>query len=215
MITFNHCIDTIRNLFCTGSDTASGRLILEVKAKNPAGDMRIQKDKWIGMARKFGAEVDDRGLNWKKVGDRVDIYFSANVKAPTDMSFMFRRMKGGIAGLDKLDVSEVTNASCAFEIFVGEAEDSDFANWKTGNIRDFSYMFDRCSNVNPDVSTWDMRSATTLKGMFLQNMKANPDVSNWNVKNVKTINHMFYEAEIANPDISKWRFNEQIGRAHV
>ena len=123
------------------------------------------------------------------------------------MYYMFGEFAGNIEGLDKLDVSDVYNAIAAFSGVTGRVKGSDFANWKTGKIRVFGYMFEN-SNIDPDVSTWDMSNARLLNHMFQYNMVANPDVSNWNVKNVSNISDMFYGAEKANPDISKWRFNE-------
>ena len=114
---------------------------------------------------------------------------------------------------DKLDVSNVVSAQYAFFGVEGKVKGSDFANWKTGNIKYFSGMFGDI-NFDPDVSSWDMSNAVNLSSMFFDS-RTNPDVSNWNVKNVKDISSMFEYASEANPDISKWRFNELENMAEV
>ena len=193
------------NVYVLPKIETTGRVTLEIKAKNPSGDMDISKKKWDEMAKEFGA--DDSYLRWKTAGDQIDIHFLAMVKAPSDMYSMFGYFAGNIEGLDKFDVSNVHYAGGAFQGATGKVKGSDFANWKTGKIENFRHMF-MFSNINPDVSKWDMSSAQILDRMFYSAKEANPDVTNWNVKSVLTIDGMFYIAEKANPDISKWRFNE-------
>ena len=200
------------NVYVLPKVETTGRVTLEIKAKKPSSDITISKDKWRDMAKEFGASVYDAHTgdlvtNWKPVGDQVDIRFLANVKAPYSMYFMFGKFAGNIEGLDKLDVSDVYFAIAAFSGVTGKVKGSDFANWKTGNISLFNDMFSY-SNIDPDVSTWDMSNATLSTHMFGSNQIANPDVSKWNVKNVKQIGYMFSNAKNANPDVSKWRFNE-------
>ena len=203
------------NVYVMPKLETTGRTTLEIKAKNPSGDITISKDKWRDMAKEFGASVYDAHTgdlvtNWKPVGDQVDIRFLANVKAPNSMYYMFGEFAGNIEGLDKLDVSDVFSTIGAFSGVTGRVKGSDFANWKTGKIRLFNSMF-CASNIDPDVSTWDMSNAGWLSHMFDGNQIANPDVSNWNVKNVKDIMSVFYHASKANPDVSKWQFNELQG----
>ena len=91
-----------------------GRIKLEVNVRDTKDDVRIQKNKWGEMAEEFHARADSRGIYWAPALDYIDIEFLANVKAPSDMSNMFFAYndndKGGsIKGLERLDVSEVTD----------------------------------------------------------------------------------------------------------
>ena len=201
------------NVYVLPKVETTGRVTLEVKAKTSSGDMTISREKWIEMAKGFGAEINHGYLYWSSVDEQFDICFQTDVKAPQNMDYMFYVYLGNIENLDKLDVSNVVSAQYAFFGVEGKVKGSDFANWKTGNIKYFSGMFGDI-NFDPDVSSWDMSNAVNLSSMFFDS-RTNPDVSNWNVKNVKDISSMFEYASEANPDISKWRFNELENMAEV
>ena len=191
------------NVYVMPKIETNGRITLDVKVKNLNGDVRIHKGKWTDMAKEFGAEVDDDKLHWEKVGNKIDILFLANVKAPFDMSRMFNEFKGNISGLDKLDVSEVIDATSTFLRTTGNISGDSFSNWKTKNITKFSGMF-AFSTIEPDVSSWNMSSALYLDHMFKNNKKANPDVAKWNISDVIDLQEVFCNAEDAEPDVSRW-----------
>ena len=199
------------NVYVLPKVETTGRITLGINVKDTKDDIRIQKNKWREMAAEFHANASHSEVYWAPALKYIDIKFLANVKAPSDMSGMFnafcdnRDDGGSIKGLEKLDVSEVTDAFRAFAQIRIPLDGESFANWDTGNISNFSEMFSSSYLVNPNVNKWNMKKAQNLKGMFSGAELANPDVSKWNVKNVTNIEGMFSGAKSANPDISKWR----------
>ena len=187
-----------------------GRIKLEVNVRDTKDDVRIQKNKWGEMAEEFHARADSRGIYWAPALDYIDIEFLANVKAPSDMSNMFYAYndndKGGsIKGLERLDVSEVTNASRAFSNIRCPLDGESFANWDTGNINNFEDMFSSSPKVNPNVSNWNMKNARNLKDMFSGATLANPDISKWHPElQIDSVEDAFKGSAIEKADISKW-----------
>ena len=187
-----------------------GRIKLEVNVRDTKDDVRIQKNKWGEMAEEFHARADSRGIYWAPALDYIDIEFLANVKAPSDMSNMFFAYndndKGGsIKGLERLDVSEVTDASRAFSNIRCPLDGESFANWDTGNINNFEGMFLSSPKVNPNVSNWNMKNARNLKDMFDGATLANPDISKWHPElQIDSVEDAFQGSAIEKADISKW-----------
>ena len=122
------------NVYVLPKVETTGRVTLEVKAKTSSGDMTISREKWIEMAKGFGAEINHGYLYWSSVDEQFDICFQTDVKAPQNMDYMFYVYLGNIENLDKLDVSNVVSAQYAFFGVEGKVKGSDFANWKTGNM---------------------------------------------------------------------------------
>merc|ERR1711957_645387 len=64
------------------------------------------------------------------------------------------------------------------------------------------------SDVNADISSWDVSSVTDMDSMFGRGFgkaaKFNGDVSNWDVSSVTNMDSMFYEAKQFNGDVSNW-----------
>ena len=118
------------NVYVMPKNEPTGELVLEVKAKNSTGDMRIQREKWIEMAKWFAAYESYGTVGWSLYasGVQITISFHASVKAPSNMKYMFNNFDGNIVGLDKLDVSEVTDASASFNGVEGEVRGADFRN---------------------------------------------------------------------------------------
>jgi Mycoplasma protein of unknown function, DUF285 len=50
--------------------------------------------------------------------------------------------------------------------------------WCVGNVTDFHDVF-YLVDINEDISSWDMSSATTLANMFGNNSAFNQDISSW------------------------------------
>lgn len=194
------------NVFAKPKVGANGETTLEINVKDGAKDTSINGGKWIDMATAFGASGSSSAdLSWTAAGDKVNIKFLANVRAPSDMTQMFYSFKGNIVGLDHLDTEGTSNFKNAFANVTGRVDGNDFTNWNVKSGTGFEGMF-KNSSIDPNVGNWDTQNAQDMRSMFEGATSANPDVSKWNVKNVKKIDSMFNAAGKANPDISKWNF---------
>ena len=60
------------------------------------------------------------------------------------------------------------------------------------------------SNINTNLSSWDLLSITSMQVMFYQATKFNNDTSGWDISSFCSMNSMFNEARIFNNDVSRW-----------
>ena len=60
------------------------------------------------------------------------------------------------------------------------------------------------SNINPDISHWDVSNVTNMRGLFQTASNFNQDLSNWDVSNVTNMQNLFSLASNLNVDISCW-----------
>merc|ERR1712160_132841 len=60
------------------------------------------------------------------------------------------------------------------------------------------------SNINADLSSWDVSSVTSMQAMFKEASVFNGDISNWDVSSVNTMWATFHQAHAFNNDISGW-----------
>lgn len=76
------------------------------------------------------------------------------------------------------------------------------SNWgsTTKNIKDFSWMFHRCSSFNEPIGNWDVSSATTMQSMFGAATSFNQNLKDWNVSNVTNMESMFNSASVFGKD---------------
>ena len=77
----------------------------------------------------------------------------------------------------------------------------------TSNVRDFSHMFNGCSNLTSiDASNWDTSSVTNMISMFNNCSKLTTvDVSNWDTSSVTNMSNMFNNcSSLTSLDVSNW-----------
>ena len=74
----------------------------------------------------------------------------------------------------------------------------------TGNITDFSKLFQGKKTFNQNIGYWDTSSATNMSEMFSNARRFNQDISNWDVSKVTKMNAMFINARFFNQDINGW-----------
>merc|ERR1712238_427351 len=78
------------------------------------------------------------------------------------------------------DTSEVTN----MDSFLMESNiNADLSSWDVSSVTDMEYMFNGAYEFNGDVSDWDVSSVTSMNNMFYAT-KFNCDVSDWDVSSV-------------------------------
>ena len=74
----------------------------------------------------------------------------------------------------------------------------------TSNITDMSFLFNKKSDFNGDISHWDVSSVTDMGSMFSRAESFNQDIGNWDVSNVTDMSKMFDNAYSFNQDLSNW-----------
>ncbi len=118
-------------------------------------------------------------------------------------------------GLEKWNVSQVVNMSCAFrsakyvnDLPVGadvSVFSANLSRWKVDNCQNFAGMFYGCSLFNSDLSKWNVSKAENLSAMFFGCSTFNSDLSAWNVEKVTNMDSIFMDATSFNSDISGWK----------
>ena len=69
------------------------------------------------------------------------------------------------------------------------------------NMKD---LFKNNTNIEADISAWDVSKVTNMEGMFEGATNFNQDISKWQTNNVTNMDRMFKGATSFNQDISKW-----------
>ena len=73
-----------------------------------------------------------------------------------------------------------------------------------GKVTSFSYMFNRASQFNQPLDSWDTSSVTAMDHMFRMASAFNQALNNWDLSNVTTIRSMFIGAYNFNGQIGNW-----------
>lgn len=116
-----------------------------------------------------------------------------------------------ITGLDKLNLSKITDMAFMFQDCQGLTDDTikQVASWDTSLVTDMNALFAYCKSLTAiPVNNWNVSSCTTMRSMFLgcSNLKTTNDISGWNVGKVTGMNGMFGECSSLTSvgDLSSW-----------
>ena len=71
-------------------------------------------------------------------------------------------------------------------------------------VNDMSFMFNRASSLNQNISNWDVSNVTTMRHLFSNAKSFNQNIGNWNVSNVTDMSYMFSAANAFNQNIGNW-----------
>ena len=109
--------------------------------------------------------------------------------------------------IQNLDVSLLGDLSDLFEDLDNRVKTLDLSGWKTSNVKNMSYMFCDCKNLESlNLSGWDTSSVEIMIGMFYdcENLKS-LDLSGWDTSSVENTAWMFGDCRrIKSLDISDW-----------
>lgn len=120
-----------------------------------------------------------------------------------------------LTAADSPNLSNVTNVSLMFYLTNSFLGASSMQNWDTSNIENFSFMFAQHNTIGqfyspvltfnpPQLSSWDMSSATDLSYMFTGRTYFNQNLNSWNVSNVKNTGWMFALCSAYNQPLNNW-----------
>merc|ERR1711957_1077730 len=99
------------------------------------------------------------------------------------------------------DTSEVTN----MDQFLMESNiNADLSSWDVSSVTSMQEMFKTASVFNGDISRWDVSVVTSMYNMFIGANAFNSGISGWDVSSVTTMNALFFNAHSFNSDISGW-----------
>ena len=103
-------------------------------------------------------------------------------------------------GLDKWDVSNVTNVSAMFNKC--RKFNCNLSSWNVSKVTNMSYMFYGCSEFNADLSGWDTSNVENMSYMFMGCSKLKCDLSGWDVSKVGPLHtHIFRLATKMKPHL--------------
>ena len=73
----------------------------------------------------------------------------------------------------------------------------------TSGVTNMSALF-KDSQLNPNISSWDVSSVKNMKQMFRNTSHFNQILSSWNTSQVRNMDYMFYDAFAFKQNISMW-----------
>jgi surface protein len=140
-------------------------------------------------------------LNVFKDGFRTSNYYSAIFSVVGDVEFgvvecldINVRDSVVVDGVSYLvvDDSTIRSAVSAGEIVC------------TSHVNDMIGLFKDASNINQDLSRWDVSNVTNMRQMFNGASRFNQDIGGWDVSGVTNMSSMFSGALGFNQDLSGW-----------
>merc|ERR1712238_40308 len=99
------------------------------------------------------------------------------------------------------DTSEVTNMD---QFLMGSNINADLSSWDVSSVTSMWELFKEPTDFNGDISSWDVSSVTNMHAMFYQAHEFDNDISSWDVSSVSIMQGMFHSTFVFNNDISSW-----------
>ena len=145
--------------------------------------------------------LDDNGLTIKSYEwGRIGDTGVINGVTYTIVSFQeLQSLINNEGDITKVCTSKITQT---YHLFRDSNLNSNISNWDVSNVTNMGGMF-MDSQFNGDISNWNVSNVTNMSGMFSGDSQFNGDISNWNVSNVTNMSGMFSGSQF-NGDISNW-----------
>ena len=145
--------------------------------------------------------LDDNGLTIKSYEwGRIGDTGVINGVTYTIVSFQeLQSLINNEGDITKVCTSKITQT---YHLFRDSNLNSNISNWDVSNVTNMGGMF-MDSQFNGDISNWNVSNVTNMSGMF-SGSQFNGDISNWNVSNVSDMIEMFSGDSQFNGDISNW-----------
>jgi surface protein len=107
-----------------------------------------------------------------------------------------------ITATDSPNLSNVTDMSLMF--LDATNVNSDMSSWDVSNVTNMSSLFNDAKNFNQDIGGWDVSNVTDMGSMFSNADSFNQDIGSWNVSSVTNMSSMFFYSVAFNQDIGGW-----------
>ncbi|MCP4524019.1 MAG: BspA family leucine-rich repeat surface protein [Candidatus Gracilibacteria bacterium] len=189
-----------------------------------------------GVMDSFGFSGFDRDSDNAHDGDKlIDVAQWGDAKL-INWGNQFNQCKNlvGFSATDTLDLSSTTNMIGTFyksEKFTGAG----IENWDVSSVTHMNEMFERATDFNGDVSSWNVSNVMFMPNLFahtsfnqdispwydklekLQNITGmfsytpfNQDISSWDVSNVTNLSFLFRNASNFNQPLNGWNISSAI-----
>jgi surface protein len=113
-----------------------------------------------------------------------------NTGAVTSMNSMFKNATAFNQDISGWTVGNVTDMQGMFLDATAFNNGGVALDWSdTSSVTNMSYMFDKATTFNQDISTWNTSAVTTMYAMFRDATAFNQDVSAWDVSKVTIKNN--------------------------
>ena len=89
-------------------------------------------------------------------------------------------------------------------VFYNSNINPDISHWDVSNVQDMNGMFRNTNSFNQSLGSWDVSSVTNMGNMFQAASSFNQPLDNWDVSNVEDMNGMFYGAINFNQSLDNW-----------
>ena len=86
----------------------------------------------------------------------------------------------------------------------GAGGNPDLSSWDVSSATNMIGMLENVDLFNGDISGWNTAKVTNMQDMFNGAALFNGDISGWNTAKVTSMAYMFQSAELFNQDISSW-----------
>jgi surface protein len=103
--------------------------------------------------------------------------------------------------LYRVVTSKITDLS---HFFLESELNVDISSWDVSNVTNMAYLFGGASSFNQDIGDWNVSSVNNMYGLFYGASSFNQDIGNWDVSNVTNMGYLFGNASSFNQDIGDW-----------
>ena len=107
---------------------------------------------------------------------------------------------------DTPNLSQVKSMSSMFNRATNFNQD--ISSWDVSNVEDMSQLFRDARSFNQDISSWNVSNVKNMVQMFDGAINFNQDISSWDISNVESLAGTFTDAQSFNQDISSWDFSK-------
>lgn len=131
-----------------------------------------------------------------------DVKLGSSITSLASLFAKSDRTEEQFKGIEKWDVSRVTDFSCMF--FRAENFNSDISGWDVGQAVNMRDMFCGAYIFNKPLERWNVSSVTDMQGMFKGAKRFNQPLESWDVSHVSDMSFMFCDAEKFNQPLENW-----------